>query len=211
MLCAPAVSSDPTMSLFSSGHVPSCGLQFIIEPPSVETSFSWSDFPVVVEHCDANFYSSRRIPSPFESSELESRTESITPQQQQQLQQPQEKTISTSSSPNSKRVSFSSSLEIRTHSLTLGDHPCCSALPLQLGWEYDDTELVNLDIYEQHKAFRGKVNRLTYLERKNLLKRVSGMCDRDLKEPSTCMYSSCGTLRHAPSQRELCALAADCI
>ena len=203
MLHTPAVSSDPTMSLFSSGYGSSCGTQFAIEPPSIEASYSWSDFPVVVEHCEANFYSSRRTPSPFEL-ELESpefRTE-----------QQQEKKISRSSSQNSKRVSFSSSLEIRTHSLTLGDHPFCSALPLQLGWEYDDTELVNLDMYEQHKAFRGKVNRLTYLERKNLLKRVSGMSDRELEEASPYMYQSCGTLRHAaPSQRELCGMAADYI
>jgi hypothetical protein len=199
-----AVSIDPTMSLFSSGHG-SCGMQqLIIEPPSIETSFSWSDFPVVVEHGDANFYSSRRTPSPFEL-ELKSTKSSRTQQQQ-------EKKISRSSSQNSKRVSFSSSLEIRTHSLTLGDHPCCSALPLQLGWEYDDTELVNLDSYEQHKAFRGKVNRLTYLERKNMLRRVSGMSDRDLNEASPCMYQTCGTLRHATSaQRELCGLAADCV
>jgi hypothetical protein len=201
MLCA--VSTDPTMSLFSSGYGPSCGMQLTIETPSIETSFSWSDFPVVVENCDDNFYSSQRTPSPFEL-ELES-TESRTQRQQ-------ENKISRSSSQNSKRVSFSSSLEIRTHSLTLGDHPCCSALPIQLGWEYDDTELVNLDIYEQHKAFRGKVNRLTYLERKNLLKRVSGMSDLDLKEASPCMYQTCGTLRHtASSQRELCGLAADSI
>jgi hypothetical protein len=202
MLHAPSVSSDPTMSFFSSGHGSSCGTQFIIEPPSIETSFSWSDFPVVVENCDTHFYSSRRTPSPFEL-ELES--------PESRTQQQQEKKIPRSSSQNSKRVSFSSSLEIRTHSLTLGDHPCCSALPLQLGWEYDDTELINLDIYEQHKAFRGKVNRLTYLERKNLLKRVSEMSDHELNEASPYMYQACGTLRHAPSQRELCTMAADCI
>ena len=205
MLYDPSVSSDPTMSLFSSGYGYSCGMQLTIETPSVETSFSWSDFPVVVEHCDAKFYSSRRTPSPFES-ELES-TESRTLQQQQQ-----EKKIARSPSQNSRRVSFSSSFEIRTHSLTLGDHHCCSAPPLQLGWEYDDTELVNLDIYEQHKTFRGKVNRLTYLERKNFLRSVSGMSDRDPKEAPSCMYQSCGTLRHAaPSERELCALSVDCI
>ena len=202
MLHPPAVSSDPTMSLFSSSYGSSCGMQFTIEPPSIETSFSWSDFPVVVENCEANFYSSRRTPSPFE---LELKSSESSSQQQQQ-----EKKISRSASQNSKRVSFSASLEIRTHSLTLGDHPFCSALPLQLGWEYDDTELVNLDMYEQHKAFRGKVNRLTYLERKNLLKRVSGMSDQDIQEASPSMYHACGTLRHAaPSQRELCGMATD--
>ena len=221
-----AVPTEPAMSLFSSGMgsaSASCGMQdrLIIHPPVNEAvSFAWSDFPVVAQHADLHFPSFQQY-QPAEddfSSWSESSSSSSSSDSEADPETLMSETSSETSSLSSssttttrrKKVSFATSLEIRTHSLVLGDHPCCPSLPLQLGWEYDDTELINLDIYEQHKSYRtGKVNRLSYLERKNLLKRVSGMCERDLQE-ATEEARQMSTLRHSNSFRndsELSGLA----
>lgn len=53
-----------------------------------------------------------------------------------------------------RNVRFSSSLEVRTYSLVLGDHPMCDdGLAIELGWEYDeiDGKRVDLHIHEDCK------------------------------------------------------------
>jgi hypothetical protein len=106
-----------------------------------------------------------------------------------------------------KTVSWGSSLEVRTHSVILGDHPCCNGpLPLQLGWEHDDTQRVDFESYgtsssssssfylsSSSRTSHTPPPRLTWMERKNLLKRVSGMSERELNDAMMQRLSSLST------------------
>jgi hypothetical protein len=183
-----------------------------VEDDHSSFSFGWSDFPVVYQHSDNSsssgmdyncynhhhhatyLHPQKTEPSQSSPPELEFDSHDTQPSSPQQARRE-----------HRKQVSWGSALEIRTHSVILGDHPCCrDSLPLQLGWEYNDSELVNIDLYELHKerSFcyypnmsyysqqqqqrhkRGSNSkpppRLTYMERKNLLKHVGGMTEHDL-------------------------------
>lgn len=53
-----------------------------------------------------------------------------------------------------KSVSFAS-IKIRSHSIVIGDHPCCTmGFPLALGWDYTDAESLSLDKYEASRSPR---------------------------------------------------------
>ena len=101
---------------------------------------------------------------------------------------------------NSKRVTFSTSLEVRTHSIVLGDHPCCQSLPVELGWDYADTEFVDVDSHELNKMYYGPVRRRSYLERKNLLESFS------LRDEVRCQIQS-KLRKAAPSSSHLAMMA----
>eukprot|EP00566_Odontella_aurita_P026193 CAMPEP_0113578294 /NCGR_PEP_ID=MMETSP0015_2-20120614/29393_1 /TAXON_ID=2838 /ORGANISM="Odontella" /LENGTH=174 /DNA_ID=CAMNT_0000482067 /DNA_START=215 /DNA_END=739 /DNA_ORIENTATION=- /assembly_acc=CAM_ASM_000160 len=79
-----------------------------------------------------------------------------------------------------KSVSFSD-LEIREHSIIIGDHPFSSSLPVSLGWEHSqETTIIDIETYEQgHAAYRrhGSDIRMSYFERKNRLKTIGGFSE----------------------------------
>lgn len=77
--------------------------------------------------------------------------------------------MATTKPSSSRRVQFSANLEVRTHSVVLGDHPLCSALPVELGWEYNDAESIDMELHESNKFYYGGVRRRSYMERKHLL------------------------------------------
>lgn len=85
-----------------------------------------------------------------------------------------------------KSVSFNKFLEVRQHALTIGDHPSCrDSLPISLAWEHADTMLMDLDGFEaQREGFRrnGNEMKLSYYERKNMLRNISGLSEADMKE-----------------------------
>mmetsp|Transcript_22728 Transcript_22728/g.37619 ORF Transcript_22728/g.37619 Transcript_22728/m.37619 type:complete len:197 (-) Transcript_22728:149-739(-) len=85
-----------------------------------------------------------------------------------------------------KSVSFNQFLEIREHALTIGDHPLCrDALPLSLAWEHGETELMELNQYEEVRSgFRrsGNQMKLSYYERKNMLRKIAGMTEADMRD-----------------------------
>jgi len=81
-------------------------------------------------------------------------------------------------------VSFSN-VQIREHAIIVGDHPCAESLPLSLDWAHTaEPKVVNLDAYEAmrapHRRRRGSDMHLSLYERKNLLKRVGGLSERDI-------------------------------
>lgn len=84
-----------------------------------------------------------------------------------------------------KSVSFNSCLEVREHALTIGDHPFCKdSLPLSLAWEHADTEQFDLNNYEeQRSAYRRSGNdmKLTFFERKNMLRNIAGMTESQMR------------------------------
>jgi hypothetical protein len=204
-------SSTENMPLFSTGLAfasSSCGMEdrLIIRPPACESlSFDWSDFPVIQQH-DVNVHfpsyplADAEVQKPTASKPLYLEYESSATDLYSCTSDSDLSSASSTKS-SSKRVSFSSSLQIRTHSIVLGDHPFCRSLALELGWEYDDTELVNMEIHEQHKPGYNTCRRRSYIERKNLLRRVSGMTESEIRDQSNHMRHS------APSSRQLSEMA----
>lgn len=85
-----------------------------------------------------------------------------------------------------KTVSFNKVLEIRQHSLTVGDHPSCrDSLPISLDWEHAEPILIDVDGFEaQRKGVRrrGDEMRLSYFERKSKLQCVSGLTEAEMSE-----------------------------
>jgi hypothetical protein len=49
-----------------------------------------------------------------------------------------------------KRVSFDT-IEILQFPIEVGDNPCAEGVPISIGWEAHETDVFDLDLYEQHK------------------------------------------------------------
>jgi hypothetical protein len=85
-----------------------------------------------------------------------------------------------------KRVKFST-VHIREHAVTVGDHDWCEGgLPITLDWKHTETRSIEIDDFEwirerQGRAPRGRLPKLDYWQRKQLLHRVSGITEQDLK------------------------------
>jgi hypothetical protein len=61
---------------------------------------------------------------------------------------------STVNCPTKKSVGFAS-IDIRRHSIVIGDHPCCTmGCPLSLGWDYSDAVAQTLEQYEATRSPR---------------------------------------------------------
>lgn len=85
-----------------------------------------------------------------------------------------------------KSVSFSK-VFVREHCVILGDHPACDMLPLCLGWSHADEKTFDVDIYEQRRlkqrtgrSFHGSCQRLSFSDRMDTLKRLTGMDYSDI-------------------------------
>jgi hypothetical protein len=207
MLYTPTSSdSIPLLSsALPTSHSMSCGSQdrplVVIHRPACEAfSFDWSDFPILQQDGYEDFPTynfpkntdndlepmSSRNDFPSTSSNLSLSTSTSS-----------ESSVSSSSS-HRRRVSFADNIKVRTHSIVLGDHPCCRSLALELGWEYDESELALND--RRQRAAR----RRPYLERKEMLKRISGMTDAEIKFIVTAKLRPVG-----PSSRSLNTLGFD--
>ena len=85
----------------------------------------------------------------------------------------------------------------------VGQHPCCrDNLALTLGWERAEPTVENLDQYDHlRQAYRrhGDHLRLSYWERKNILRRVGGYTEADLREQQKCLQRG-----HPTSSMHLC-------
>jgi hypothetical protein len=86
-----------------------------------------------------------------------------------------------------KKVQFNS-VHIREHSITIGDHDWCDGtLPLTLDWSHAESiKSMRIDDYEnlrerQGRAPRGRLPRLDYWHRKQLLQRVGGISKEDIE------------------------------
>mmetsp|Transcript_10423 Transcript_10423/g.15408 ORF Transcript_10423/g.15408 Transcript_10423/m.15408 type:complete len:195 (-) Transcript_10423:182-766(-) len=166
---------------------------------SASLSFDWSDFPLIGECLSdeemmVTVEQSKEHTVPAESIHRLSSFESTQPCEKQRNQ-------------NAKSVSFSV-IKIREHSVVIGDHPCSSGLPLSLGWEHAPEDLVvDLDDFEQIREDRrrhGSEMRMTYFQRKNLLKRVAGLTETDIVRAERGQMQRCPMgkpLHHAPSTR----------
>lgn len=178
-------------SLFNDGPV----LNLSHTAQQSSSDFSWSDFPVVG---DVNHFVDDR---PLErNQELFEKGEcDILPMKDMEtltlstsacssiasLSEIEELPTPRKMKGHKKSVSFNTYLEVREHALTIGDHPLCKdALPLSLAWEHGDTEQFDLNSYEEQRAaYRRSGNdmKLTYFERKNMLRNIAGMSESEMR------------------------------
>lgn len=152
-------------------------------------SFAWSDMPVVGDYC-------QHFQLEWNEDFLEKETEDELVLYRNHLDE------TPTSSPRQARqrkrghhksVSFNQFLEVREHAVTIGDHPFCrDSLPLSLAWEHGETERMDLDCYEAERLPRrrsGNDMKLSYYERKNLLRNIAGMTEADLRSHFQMQYS----------------------
>jgi hypothetical protein len=82
-----------------------------------------------------------------------------------------------------RNVSFNK-LDIREYSIALSDHPGCSyGPPVQLGWEYQDKETLNVEEYEEKRPPRRSVSELimSYNVRRYLLLKRAGYSKSEIQ------------------------------
>ena len=183
--------------LFGTGPIsPSSASEnkVIIRRPACEPmSFDWSDFPIIIQH---NY-----VPDDTPTQTL-SFSHSIADAISTSSSKGELSISSTKSSRFNKRVTFSTTLEVRTHSIVLGDHPCCESFPVELGWDYDATQCVELETHERNKAYCAGVKRRSYFERKHLLQDYVADLEVQCKAQSNLHKT-------APSSRQLADLDPD--
>lgn len=98
-----------------------------------------------------------------------------------------------------KIVSFSRFLEIREHSVTVGDHPCCDTLPLTLDWKHAPSNQIPFDDFESERALQRRPSRqlrLSYFERRDILRRIAGLTETDLMQSYASSLVEVSSLRH---------------
>jgi hypothetical protein len=99
------------------------------EEQAVQTSFGWSDFPLLVQPSHTTTLSFLRPDSGYSNHSTTTTTSS---------------SLITS---KNKQVRFGN-VKIRRHDIELGDHPLCESFPITLSWSYHDEETV-VDIMEE--------------------------------------------------------------
>lgn len=85
----------------------------------------------------------------------------------------------------SKRVGFNTVL-IRSYKQTMGDNPCVSyGPPIQLDWEYEQHDGVDIDSFESQRVFSRRGFRqlcMNYYQRRALLTREYGFTEQELAQ-----------------------------
>mmetsp|Transcript_1718 Transcript_1718/g.2370 ORF Transcript_1718/g.2370 Transcript_1718/m.2370 type:complete len:223 (-) Transcript_1718:147-815(-) len=170
----------------------------LISPPCIQT-FEWSDFPIVCRSVDDHLFKAPVNEPPTGILDtVNTRTTKVATRRTDARRT------------TKKKVSFSN-LEIREYSVVFGDHPSCENLPLSLGWGHSEDEIIDLNAWEHSRAgYRrhGYELKLSFFERKNILKRVGGMSESDLVElerERRCGGKVCvsSPLHHVPTTRTL--------
>jgi hypothetical protein len=195
-------SEGGLLSIFSEPFMISLSCQREAEKASSKPfTFDWSDIPIVGEH---DSYSSppgsptsvqhvnTYEPSHFQTeptkiaSHLSYQTRVAMRTRKQFASSTAESSTTVrprSIKSNEKKVSFSSILEIRTHSLVLGDHPSCiGGMALECGWnQCKDPEIVDLDTFENASTKqRTSALRLDYSQRLERLQEATGLTGSQL-------------------------------
>ena len=224
-------------SLMSSGNeLPLQLSRDLISSSGSDAVFSWSDFPC---HGDDPMMECEYVPPPprssptrlasFCSQEVHKRGPPPSPRSSVQhdldsvscyLPAPEAVIVRKPG----KRVSFSPVLHVRTHSVILGNHPCCSGgMALQCGWESAEEKLINFERHEaRHSPKRRMADfRLSYAQRRERLQELTGLIGCELLQEEYKLFccnsnndvsrSNCGRsepvvrciLHHAPTLRQL--------
>lgn len=95
-----------------------------------------------------------------------------------------ETVLSEESEPKPKKSVNFSHLEIRKHSVVVGDHPFSKRLPISLSWEHaEETDIVDIETFERSRVGERRHRRqlrMSYYERKHVLKKVAGMTESQI-------------------------------
>jgi hypothetical protein len=100
-----------------------------------------------------------------------------------------ESSFNSSSSASSRRKVGFSKVQVRDYSVVIGDHPECEKLPLSLGWSHTAGQTLDIDEFERARSAPGRSSsfaqssfskRLSYTERKNILRRVTGLPESEI-------------------------------
>jgi hypothetical protein len=146
---------------------------------SLGTSFSWADFPIV-QHCLVPI----PHPVPRPSMEMKKVPKVIlarsTPKQCPKKPRKE-------CSPARRAVMFTY-VHVQEHAVTVGDHDLCEGgLPITLDWKHSESKSFDIDDFEGRRERvggrrmpRGHLPKLDYWQRKNLLRHVAGLTERDM-------------------------------
>ncbi|KAL7558536.1 hypothetical protein ACA910_008128 [Epithemia clementina (nom. ined.)] len=82
-------------------------------------------------------------------------------------------TASTTTKKNAGRLVRFATVEVREHSLTLGDHPWANEYPLALDWNHSQPTSYDLDVYEeQHRRSYNSTTRINQPRRLSATERM---------------------------------------
>lgn len=180
--------------------------------PTGSMSFDWSDFPVVYQYNEdmpappvsssspgpAMQYSSTPVAfrtgrcSPLEvpptlpweiiDDEDSNSSSSVSSDEETLLASPPQEERPKKHT-RERSIKFSDIMEVRSHAVVLGNHPCSSGLALELSWEPSDIEVVNFEVFENSRQSRRRhisQLRLSYYERRRLLEKSTGLSEYEL-------------------------------
>lgn len=91
-------------------------------------------------------------------------------------------------------------VHIREHAVTVGEHDWCEGdIPLTLDWKHAKTRSIEIDDFEwirkrQGRTPRGRLPKLDYHQRKQLLHRVAGITEKHLQD-TRCLVADTKYLR----------------
>jgi hypothetical protein len=141
-------------------------------------SFSWADFPIVQHSL---------VPIPYPSSRPMEMMEMAMKKVQTVV--PAKSAESCPKKPIRKegvRAVMFTSVHVREHAVTVGDHDLCKGgLPITLDWKHSESKSFDIDDFEWRRERvgrmpRGHLPRLDYWQRKNRLRHVAGLTERDM-------------------------------
>ena len=174
----------------------------IQQPLHTEETYSWSEFPTVLQK-ESELISSRprkaaddelpKLSSPSPSPSLANSTHDV--RKDPTIEIGAQDKIGKSKQSTKKTVRFAPVPQVRIYSLVLGDHPHCDdGLAIELGWEYSDalsmTSLENYKSIGNDNGYSGRSQssrksgglRRSYLARKKLLLDVADCTNEELNQ-----------------------------
>lgn len=223
-----SLTTDDALTALFQSPTPAISISCAQQAASL-SSFGWSDFSPVVE-ASYNFVhtgpvTSMSAASYFCSPAKDQATYSQTlpvyrrrllPQTHRSLTKLPSANNSTSSLSSiettgprtkiSKRVSFSSTVQIRTHKITLGEHPCCQGgMALTSDWAREgEDECVDFELFEANslKRRQGEL-RLSFSQRRERLEAAMGLSESDLWEREYEIFFGCSQNHSAAGCKQL--------
>ena len=179
----------------------------IQQPLHTEETYSWSEFPTVLQK-ESELISSRprkaaddelpKLSSPSPSPSLANSTHDV--RKDPTIEIGAQDKIGKSKQSTKKTVRFAPVPQVRIYSLVLGDHPHCDdGLAIELGWEYSDalsmTSLENYKSIDNDNGGRSESGSIprssprksgglsrSYLARKKLLLDVADCTNEELNQ-----------------------------